>query len=72
MSKTKENFKQLKVLKIENIQNRIIKLKKDIILLKIKQKTKQKIKSHLLKTTKHEISQLMTLEHLYINKIIKK
>nr|QCI06054.1 ribosomal protein L29 [Delesseria sanguinea] len=71
MSKTKESLKQLKLLKIEDIQNKIIELKKDIILLKIKQKTKQKIKTHLLKRTKHEISQLMTLEHLYINKKIK-
>nr|YP_010155992.1 ribosomal protein L29 [Cumathamnion serrulatum]QQY85400.1 ribosomal protein L29 [Cumathamnion serrulatum] len=72
MSRTKNNFKQLKLLKIEEIQNKILELKKNIILIKIKQKTKQKAKPHVLKTTKHEISQLMTLEHLYTTKIIKK
>nr|QCI07073.1 ribosomal protein L29 [Haraldiophyllum bonnemaisonii] len=51
-------------LNIEEINNQIIKLKKELLELKIKQKTKQDIKPHLLKNIKHRIAQMLTLKTL--------
>nr|YP_009392730.1 ribosomal protein L29 [Bostrychia tenella]ARW61292.1 ribosomal protein L29 [Bostrychia tenella] len=45
---------------ITGINSQILKLKKELILLKVKQKTKQKVKPHLIKKTKHKISQIFT------------
>lgn len=51
------------------INTQILKLKKEIILLKVKQKTKQKIKTHLIKKTKHKISQILTSKEFKKNNI---
>lgn len=66
-----QNSNSIKDLTIEDIQNKIIELKKELILLNIKKVTKQNIKSHLIKKNKHQISQLLTLQHNYINKNTK-
>nr|QCI05908.1 ribosomal protein L29 [Dasysiphonia japonica] len=52
----------------QEINNKIIELKKELILLKIKQITKQNIKSHQIKKIKHQIAQLLTLNHIHIKK----
>nr|YP_009396039.1 ribosomal protein L29 [Dasya naccarioides]ARW65225.1 ribosomal protein L29 [Dasya naccarioides] len=59
-----------KITKLTNqeINNKIIKLKKELILLKIKQATKQNIKPHKIKKIKHQISQLLTLNQIHIQK----
>lgn len=49
-------------LSIEEIQDKIIKIKKEIIELNIKKATKQNIKSHTLKEKKHELAQILTIE----------
>jgi len=65
MSTEQKNFQHLK---INNIEDTIIKLKKELILLKIKQKTQQKFKSHIIKKTKYEIAKLLTLKTDYYRK----
>lgn len=45
-----------------NIENEIIELKKELILLKTKKKTKQTIKTHTIKEIKYKISQMLRLE----------
>nr|YP_010199032.1 ribosomal protein L29 [Hydropuntia urvillei]UAD88481.1 ribosomal protein L29 [Hydropuntia urvillei] len=45
------------------IEEKIVKLKKEIFELKLKQATKQNIKSHLFKHKKHQLSQLLTIQH---------
>lgn len=61
----KKNSYPIENLTIEKIQNKIIELKKELILLNIKKVTKQNIKSHLIKKNKYQISQLLTLQHNY-------
>jgi len=68
MSTQQVNFKELQ---IGNIENKIIELKKELIFLKIKQKTQQKFTPHIIKKTKHQISQLLTLKTDYYKKNIK-
>ena len=65
MSTKTINFKDLK---IENIEEKISELKKELILLKIKQKTQQKFTPHIIKKTKNQISQLLTLQTNYYHK----
>nr|YP_009397281.1 ribosomal protein L29 [Thuretia quercifolia]ARW66467.1 ribosomal protein L29 [Thuretia quercifolia] len=65
MSNKIQKFKELK---LSEIKEKIIELKKEIIFLKIKEKTKQKIKYHLMKEKKHQIAQLLTLETQYNKK----
>lgn len=55
-------------LTLEEINNQIIKLKKELILLKIQKTTKQTIKPHLLKNIKDQIARMMTFKTVYINK----
>lgn len=55
-------MKKLETLDIETIQNKIIELKKELIVYQIKKATKQNIKTHIIKNIKHEISQMLTLE----------
>nr|YP_009296349.1 ribosomal protein L29 [Sebdenia flabellata]AOM65284.1 ribosomal protein L29 [Sebdenia flabellata] len=60
----------MSLLKIKNIQNlsseeinkKIINLKKEILHLKLKIATKQNIKPHIFKYKKHELAQLLMLE----------
>nr|QCI06644.1 ribosomal protein L29 [Erythroglossum lusitanicum] len=54
-------------LTIEEINNKIITLKKELILLKIQKTTKQTIKPHLLKKIKNQVAKIMTLKTRYIN-----
>ena len=48
---------------ISDIQEEIVQIKKDLLDMKIKQKTRQQIKPHLIKQKKHRLAQLSTLEH---------
>ena len=66
-----QNSDSMRDLTIEDIQKKIIELKKELILLNIKKVTRQNIKSHLIKKNKHQISQLLTLQHNHINKNTK-
>lgn len=62
--------------KIDNIQNlnpdqledKIIQLKKDLFDLQIKKATKQSIKTHLFKHKKHELAQILTIKHQKLTK----
>nr|YP_009392315.1 ribosomal protein L29 [Osmundaria fimbriata]ARW60877.1 ribosomal protein L29 [Osmundaria fimbriata] len=46
---------------IKNLENEIVELKKKLVILRIEKITKQKIKTHLIKETKHKISQMLML-----------
>lgn len=46
----------------DNIKEKIIATKRELLNLSIKQKTQQNIKSHLFKHTKRKLAQLLTLE----------
>ena len=50
-------------LSTEQIEEKILEIKKDLIDLKIKQVTKQSIKSHIFKHKKHALSQLLMYKH---------
>lgn len=56
------NNKTIHHLSIEETQNRIIEIKKEIIELNIKKATKQNIKSHILKEKKYKLAKLLTIE----------
>jgi len=56
-----------KIQSIENLKDseiaiKILDLKKELLNLKLKQATRQNIKSHLFKHKKHQLAQLLTLE----------
>nr|YP_010903120.1 ribosomal protein L29 [Hypnea pseudomusciformis]WCH55174.1 ribosomal protein L29 [Hypnea pseudomusciformis]WCH56767.1 ribosomal protein L29 [Hypnea pseudomusciformis] len=55
-------IKDLHNLNIEEINENIFKLKKEILDLQIRKFTKQSIKNHEFKHKKHEIAQLLTLK----------
>lgn len=55
-------IKDLSNLTFTEIEGQILSLKKDLFDLKLKQATKQDIKTHLFKHKKHELAQLLTLE----------
>nr|YP_009391285.1 ribosomal protein L29 [Dipterocladia arabiensis]ARW59429.1 ribosomal protein L29 [Dipterocladia arabiensis] len=61
----KKNLHSLKNLTLEDIQNKVLELKKELIILNIKKVTNQNIKFHLIKKNKHQISQLLALKHNY-------
>lgn len=61
------NIENIKNLSDAEIESTIIELKKDIVNLKLKQSTKQDIKSHLFILKKREIAQLLTIETERIN-----
>nr|QCI06945.1 ribosomal protein L29 [Halydictyon mirabile] len=63
MTKKKEQLKKFRELDKKNITNKIVELKKQIILLKIKLVTKQPIKVHHLKENKKQVAQLFTLQN---------
>nr|YP_009511097.1 ribosomal protein L29 [Hydropuntia rangiferina]AXI96770.1 ribosomal protein L29 [Hydropuntia rangiferina]UAD87451.1 ribosomal protein L29 [Hydropuntia rangiferina] len=56
------NINNIKNLTKEEIKEKIIEIKKEILELKFKQATKQNIKSHLFKHKKHQLSQLLTIQ----------
>nr|QCI05270.1 ribosomal protein L29 [Centroceras clavulatum] len=57
----KDNWQNLT---INDIQEKITNIRKEIIFIKIKQKTQQTIKPNNLKKKKHILAQLLTLETL--------
>nr|QCI05727.1 ribosomal protein L29 [Cryptopleura ramosa] len=61
---TKIDFSNLT---IEEIDKKIITLKKELFMLKIQKSTKQTIKSHLLKIKKNQIAQMLTIKTVYMN-----
>nr|YP_063599.1 ribosomal protein L29 [Gracilaria tenuistipitata var. liui]Q6B8W1.1 RecName: Full=Large ribosomal subunit protein uL29c; AltName: Full=50S ribosomal protein L29, chloroplastic [Gracilaria tenuistipitata var. liui]AAT79674.1 50S ribosomal protein L29 [Gracilaria tenuistipitata var. liui] len=46
----------------KEIEEKIIKLKKEIFDLKLKQATRQNVRSHLFKHKKHQLAQLLTIK----------
>nr|YP_010196819.1 ribosomal protein L29 [Gracilaria cliftonii]UAD84623.1 ribosomal protein L29 [Gracilaria cliftonii] len=56
-----KKFKDIKHLTNSEIEEKIIKLKKEIFDLKLQQATRQNIKPHLFKHKKHELAQLLTI-----------
>nr|YP_010198656.1 ribosomal protein L29 [Gracilaria pacifica]UAD87072.1 ribosomal protein L29 [Gracilaria pacifica] len=55
-------FKNIKNLTHNEIQEKVIELKKEIFELKLKQATRQNIKPHLFKHKKHQLAQLLTIK----------
>nr|ARW60247.1 ribosomal protein L29 [Laurencieae sp.] len=53
---------------LDNQEKQIINLKKELVFLKIKQKTKQNIKPHLIKKIKNKISKILTFDRLNYKK----
>ena len=47
--------------KIDNIKKEIIEIKKELLNLKIKKRTKQNVKSHLFRYKRRELAKLYTL-----------
>ena len=46
----------------KKIQEEVRQIKKDLLDIKIKQKTQQQVKTHLFKKKKHRLAQLLTLK----------
>nr|QCI04128.1 ribosomal protein L29 [Antithamnionella ternifolia] len=59
---------ELKNTEIITLQQKIIELKKEIILMRIKKNTQQNIKTHLIKDKQHLLAQMLTVETLKLNK----
>lgn len=55
--------KEIKKLEKENAIIEIIKIKKILLDLRIKQATRQPVKSHLFKLYKKQIAQILTIKH---------
>lgn len=55
-------IKSIQDLTRQEIEKRIIEIKKDILELKIKKSTRQSFKPHMFKHKKHELAQLLTIE----------
>lgn len=72
MLKKKEYLKEIKKLDDEELESKIIELKKQLISYRIKLGTKQKIKSHEPKKAKKQIAQILTIKTLYKNKKCQK
>nr|QCI08964.1 ribosomal protein L29 [Wrangelia sp.] len=51
-------------LNLQQIEDQILEIKKELIKYHIKKNTKQDIKPHIIKKLKHKLSQLLTLETL--------
>nr|YP_009399763.1 ribosomal protein L29 [Digenea simplex]ARW69582.1 ribosomal protein L29 [Digenea simplex] len=47
--------------KLERVDQDIIDLKKELVLLRIKKVTKQKLEPHIIKKTKHQVAQMLTI-----------
>lgn len=58
----------IQTLNIEEIQTKILETHQEILELKIQKVTKQNNKTHILKSKKNELAQLLTLETQYQNK----
>nr|YP_009346813.1 50S ribosomal protein L29 [Gracilaria firma]APR74348.1 50S ribosomal protein L29 [Gracilaria firma] len=57
-------FQTIKHLTNNEIEEKIIKLKKELFNLKLKKATRQTIKPHLFKHKKHELAQLLTIKNI--------
>nr|YP_009257580.1 ribosomal protein L29 [Coeloseira compressa]ANH09663.1 ribosomal protein L29 [Coeloseira compressa] len=53
---------KIRTLTLEDIDKKINEVKKEIFDLKFKQATKQKVKPHLIKHKKHQLTQLLMIE----------
>lgn len=53
---------EIQTLSNNEIKEAILEIKKEIINLKVKQATKQKVKPHIFKHKKHKLAQLLMLE----------
>nr|YP_009398299.1 ribosomal protein L29 [Thaumatella adunca]ARW67485.1 ribosomal protein L29 [Thaumatella adunca] len=60
ISKTNRNFK--------SIEEEVINLKKQLVILRMKKITKQKVETHIIKKTQHKISQILQLNQVNKNK----
>nr|YP_009399152.1 ribosomal protein L29 [Taenioma perpusillum]ARW68549.1 ribosomal protein L29 [Taenioma perpusillum] len=67
MQKKHKNLKEFKQLTKEEREERIIDLKKELIFINIKLKTKQNSSSHIVRKIKTQIAQLYTLQTLGLN-----
>nr|YP_009297890.1 ribosomal protein L29 [Kumanoa americana]AOM67624.1 ribosomal protein L29 [Kumanoa americana] len=56
-------IEEIKKLDQQNAITEIIKIKKKLLDLRVKQSTRQPIKSHLFKLYKKQIAQILTLKH---------
>jgi large subunit ribosomal protein L29 len=66
------NFKNLKDLNLNQIDEQILKAKKELLFLRIQKANFSRFSPHLLTHTKHQISQLMTLKQaIKKNSILK-
>nr|QVY58248.1 50S ribosomal protein L29 [Eucheuma denticulatum] len=54
-------IESIKNFNIEEIEQNIIQIKKEIFDLQIKKYTRQELKNHIFKHKKHKLAQLMTL-----------
>lgn len=54
-------IESIKNLNIEEIEQNILEIKKEIFDLQIKKYTRQALKNHIFKHKKHKLAQLMTL-----------
>lgn len=64
MLKNKKYIKEIKKLSSENLNLKVVNLKKQLLFLKIKMATKQQIRCNQIKQTKKQIAQLLTIETL--------
>nr|YP_009393566.1 ribosomal protein L29 [Bostrychia simpliciuscula]ARW62128.1 ribosomal protein L29 [Bostrychia simpliciuscula] len=55
----KENY----FINITETNSQVLKLKKELTLLKNKEKTKQKVKPHIIKKIKNKISHILTIKN---------
>ena len=67
----KEQKKIKKKVKLKSQEETIINLKKELIFLKIKEKTKQSVKPHLVKEIKNKISKNLALSSKINTKTIE-
>lgn len=57
-----QNISSIQHLPKEEIQKKIVHLKKEILELKIRKSTRQTVENHVFKHKKHELAQLLTLK----------
>ena len=64
-------YKELKlILSLEDLDQEIFILQKELFDLRFKKSTRQSFKSHEIKHLKHKLAQLLTIEHQNILKTI--
>nr|YP_009296925.1 ribosomal protein L29 [Bangiopsis subsimplex]AOM66268.1 ribosomal protein L29 [Bangiopsis subsimplex]ARO90370.1 50S ribosomal protein L29 [Bangiopsis subsimplex] len=64
------DIKEVRNLSLAEIQNEIVLIKRQLFDLQFKKATKQNVKTHLFKHTRHRLAQLKFVQHEYqINKL---